>query len=98
MLRAGETERALQFADAVLGSVTISTVDFLTLLREKNPAAADQRYAAMLANTGGNITADANTISLLSSYIFTPHMYMVFNAEGRASWSVPTKNERWLSF
>jgi hypothetical protein len=63
LLRTGDIERALQFADPVLGSVTISTVEFLTLLREKDPAAADQRYAAMLANTGGNTSADANTIS-----------------------------------
>lgn len=89
LLREGDTERALQFADPVLGSVTISTVEFLTLLREKNPAAADQRYAGMLANTGRNISADANTISLLSSYIFTPHMYVIFNTEGSASSRVP---------
>jgi len=87
LLGMGDIERALQFADPVLGSVTISTVEFLTHLREKDPAAADQRYAAMLANTGGNILADANTTSLLSSYIFTPHLYVVFNSEGGASWS-----------
>ena len=86
LLRLGDIKRALQFADPVLGSVTISTVDFLTLLREKDPAAADQRYAAMVANTGGNVLADANTISLLSSYIFTPQMYVIFNTEGAASW------------
>lgn len=88
LLGTGDIERALQFADPVLGSVTISTVEFLTLLREKDPAAADQRYAAMLANTGANMLADANTISLLSSYIFTPHLYVPFDTEGRAeaSW------------
>lgn len=85
MLREGDTERAIQFADPVLGSVTISTLEFLTLLREKNPAAADHRYAAMLVSAGENISADANTISLLSSYIFTPHLYVMFNTEGVAS-------------
>jgi hypothetical protein len=89
MLRAGDTERALQFADPVLGGAAISTVEFLTLLREKSPAAADQRYAAMLANTGSSMLADANTISLLSSYVFTPHMYLIFNTEGNASSSLP---------
>lgn len=89
LLRTGDLERALEFADPVLGSVTLSTVDFLTLLREKNPAAADQRYAAMLASTRGSASADANTISLLSSYIFTPHLYVIFNTEGNASWSMP---------
>lgn len=82
LLNAGDIERALQFADPVLGNVTISTVDFLALLRGKNPAAADQRYAAMLANTSGNALADANMISVLSSYIFTPQTYFIFNDIG----------------
>jgi hypothetical protein len=89
LLRTGDVARALQFADPVLGSVTISTAEFLTDLREKDPAAADQRYAAMLANTGGNMLADANTISLLSSYVFTPHMYVIFGTDGGASWTMP---------
>jgi hypothetical protein len=87
LLGMGDIGRALQFADPVLGSATISTVEFLTLLREKDPAAADQRYAVMLANMSGNMLADANTPSLLSSYVFTPHLYVVFNTEGAASWS-----------
>src|SRR5712692_8841392 len=61
LLRTGDIEHALQFADPVLGSVTISTLDFLTGLREKDPLAADRRYAAMLDNTGSNMFADANT-------------------------------------
>jgi hypothetical protein len=89
LLRSGDVERALQFADPVLGSVTLSTVDFLTVLREKNSAAADQRYAAMLANTGGNMMTDPNIISLLSSYIFTPQMYVIFGTDGGASWTMP---------
>lgn len=87
LLRNGNTARALEFADPLLTSVTISTLDFLTLLRDKDAAAADQRYAAMLAVTGNNFAADANTISLLSSYIFTPNTYVVFNSEGAASYS-----------
>jgi hypothetical protein len=89
LVRTGDTEGALQFADPLLGSVTLSTVDFLTLLREKNPGAADKRYAAMLANTSGNILADGNTISLLSSYLFTPHMYVIFNTDGSPGWTMP---------
>jgi len=91
LLRTGDIERALQLAEPLLGNVTISTLDFLTLLREKNPAAADKRYAAMLTATGNNMAADANTISLLSSYIFTPNTYVVFNTQGAASYSaMPT--------
>lgn len=85
-LSTGDLEHALQFADPVLGNVTISTLDFLTQLRGKDSIAADKRYAFLLANTGTNMLADANTISLLSSYIFTPHMYVIFNHEGSASW------------
>lgn len=87
LLRAGDVEGALYFADPVLGSVTASTIDFLTLLREKSPTAADQRYAAMLANTNLDMTADANTISLLSAYIFTPRMYVIFHADGSPEYS-----------
>jgi len=85
LLRAGNTERALQLADPVLGNVNISALNLLTLLREKDPAAADQRYAAMLASTANNMAADANTVSLLSSYIFTPNTYVIFNTEGAPS-------------
>jgi hypothetical protein len=88
LLRLGDIEHALQFADPVLSSVTISTLDFLTQLREKDATAADQRYAALLAITGSNTLSDANSISLLSSYIFTPQTYVVFNNQGAAdsSW------------
>lgn len=85
LLRTGHTERALQLAGPVLNNVTISTLNFLTLLRETNSAAADQRYATMLISTANNMAADANTISLLSSYIFTPNTYVIFNSEGGAS-------------
>ena len=84
LLGAGDIKAALQFADPALGSVTISTMEFLTHLRQKDAAAADQRYAAMLANTNGNKLADANTVSLLSSYLFTPHLYLIFHTDGGA--------------
>jgi hypothetical protein len=82
LLEAGDMERALQFADPVLGGVNMESIDFLSYLREKNPTAADQRYAAMLANAAANPQSDANTVSLLSSYLFTPHLYITFNGPG----------------
>jgi hypothetical protein len=88
LLSTGDVKSALQYGDAVLGPVTISTVEFLTQLRDKDPAAADQRYAAMLANGGANPAADANTVSLLASYLFTPHTYVVFNSAGDPSSSM----------
>lgn len=84
LLNTGDIDRAQQFADPVLGSATISTLTFLTHLREHRPTAADQRYAALVANSRDNIRADANTISLLSSYIFTPQRYVLFNTQGYA--------------
>lgn len=88
LVRSGDIKRALELADMALGDITMSTLDFLTLLRDKDPVAADTRYTIMLRQTGSNPIADANTISLLASYIFTPHMYVTFNREGSAdaSW------------
>lgn len=90
LLAAGDMERAMQFAAPVLGSVSMSTLDFLTFLREKNPAAADERYAAMLSIAAASPQSDANTASLLSSYIFTPHLYVMF-VEGGSSSSLTSK-------
>jgi len=85
LLRTGNTERALQLAEPALSNVSGATLDFLTLLRMKDSAAADQRYAAMLASTSHNMLADGNTVSLLSSYIFTPNTYVIFNPDGTAT-------------
>ena len=85
LMQAGEMERALQFADPALTLVTMETLNFLSYVREKNPAAADARYSALLASTANNPQADANTVSLLSSYIFTPHLFMTFANSGGSS-------------
>ncbi len=77
-----DVERALQFADPALATITMEGLDFLSLLRDKNPAAADQRYARLLALADGDIKSDANAISLLSSYLFTPHLFVTFGADG----------------
>jgi len=85
LLDAGDTERAMQFADPVLGGINMQSVDFLSTLREKDAAAGDQRYAAMLANAPTSADSDANNVSLLSSYIFTSHMYVAFQGAGVSS-------------
>jgi hypothetical protein len=71
LLRTGDNERALQFADPVHGSVTISTVEFLTLLREKDPVAADQRYATMLEMAGLATLRESSVNATRSSKIET---------------------------
>ena len=85
LLSNGDIERALQFADPVLNLITMQTMDFLVELRKKDPALADKRYAALLASSTNNPQADANTVSLLSSYIFTPHYYAVFTGAGMST-------------
>jgi hypothetical protein len=85
LMQAGDLERAIQFADPALNVVTMETMNFLCFLREKNPAAADARYSALLASSANNPQADANTVSLLSSYIFTPHLFITFSNNGSSS-------------
>jgi hypothetical protein len=82
-----DVERALQFADPVLGSITMEGINFLSFLRDKNPAAADQRFARMLAVANADVKSDANTISLLSSYLLTPHLFITIGPDGGQSWS-----------
>ena len=60
-------------------------IDFLSFLRDKNPVAADQRYARLLAIAEADLKSDANTISLLSSYLFTPHLTVSFGPDGGQS-------------
>lgn len=88
LLESGDVERSLQFADPVLSTVSMETMHFLVDLRTKDPAGplnADKRYAALLSASMNNPQADANSVSLLSSYIFTPGLYMVFTGSGISS-------------
>lgn len=87
LLAAGDIERALQFADPMLGSVSLDGIRFLTALREKNTASADRRYATLLANSEADPLSDANTVSLLASYIFFPFLFVTFDENGAANTS-----------
>lgn len=80
-----DVERSLQFADPALATVTMEGIDFLSFLRDKNPVAADQRYSRLLAIAEADLKSDANTVSLLSSYLFTPHLSVTFSPEGGQS-------------
>jgi hypothetical protein len=81
LVQDGDVERAIQFADPALGPVTAPGLEFLTRLRARNAQAADERYAAMVGRAASNPASDANTASLLASYLFTPTLYMTFSAE-----------------
>jgi hypothetical protein len=82
LLEDGDVERAIQFADPALGSVNMPTLEFLARLRVKNAKAADERYAALVMRAAADAASDANTMSLLSSYIFTPALYVTFTGDG----------------
>jgi len=79
LLATGDTEGALHFAGAELSTINVFTVDFLSRLREKDSVAADERYAVMLDTAARNVLSDANTVSLLSSYLFAPNIYITFH-------------------
>ena len=85
LMLAGDIDRALQFAEPALELVTMESMEFLCHVREKNASAADRSYAALLASQINNPQADANTVSLLSSYIFTPHLFMTISGRGGTS-------------
>jgi hypothetical protein len=84
LLEGGDVERALRFADPALARVTKPGIIFLYNLRQKNVTAADQRFAALLARTAVDPSADANSVSLLSSYAFTPLVFATVTRNGRA--------------
>ncbi len=85
LLEDGEVERALQFAAPALDSVNIDSIFFLSALREKNAEAADTTYATLLARAARDPDSDANTVSGLSSYLFTPFLYVTFERSGGAN-------------
>lgn len=84
ILESGDVERALRFADPALARVTKPGIIFLYKLRQKKVVAADQRYAALLTRSAVDPSADANTVSLLSSYAFTPLVFATVTRNGRA--------------
>jgi hypothetical protein len=77
-----DVKRAIQVADPALVSITWGGVEFLSSLRPKDRVAADQRYAAMLTMASGDVQADANTVSWLSSYLFSPQTFVTVHDNG----------------
>ncbi|HYV83977.1 MAG TPA: hypothetical protein VE931_10700 [Pyrinomonadaceae bacterium] len=83
----GEVERAMQFAEPALTGINIDTIFFLSALREKNARIADAAYIVLLTLVARDPNSDANTISGLSSYLFTPFLYVTFEPSGGANQS-----------
>lgn len=86
-LAEGEMERALQFADPALVRATEASIWFLVKLRDKKAVAADQRFAALLSLVAADPASDANTVSMLTSYAFTPSIYLRVGQAG-----IPSSN------
>src|SRR2546423_15080736 len=84
LLDDGDTERAMQFADPALYPVNTFGMNVLNTLREKNAQAADQRFASLLSRAAFDPLADANSISLLASYVFTPFLYVTVRPDGNS--------------
>jgi hypothetical protein len=82
-----DVPRALEFADPALALVSMQGLSFLASLKEKDSAAADLRYLRLLGIAGADMQADANTVSLLSSYLFTPQIFITISRTGGASTS-----------
>lgn len=87
LLEDGDVERALEFAGPVLDQINRDSITFLSALREKNAEAADQGFASLLARAERDPASDANTISGLSSYAFTPFLYVTFDTGGGSNQS-----------
>ncbi len=77
-----DVARALEFADPALTSITMQGLSFLASLRDKDATAADLRYSRLLALARNDLQADANTVSWLSSYLFTPQMFISIDRNG----------------
>ncbi len=83
LLAEGDVGRALSIADKAFDRVTTRGIFFLCALREKDQAAADQRFALMLARTVSDPSTDAVGVSVLSSYVFTPFLYIIVRGNGQ---------------
>lgn len=77
-----DSTQAVRFAGDVLNRAVIPSLRFLSQLRERNPSTADEFYVSLLARVVADPAADANTVSLLSSYIFSPDIYVTITSNG----------------
>jgi hypothetical protein len=89
LLSEGQIDQAREFAAPALDEVSSRSINFLSELRLKDPTSADQIFNALLAEAEADPASDANTISGLSSYAFTPGLYVVFWADGPSTWTQP---------
>jgi hypothetical protein len=89
LLKDGQTDKALEFAAPILNVVSSATIGFLSELRTKKAEAADRIFATLLSRAEADPATDPNIVSGLSSYIFTPGLYVTFSPEGGTRWNQP---------
>jgi hypothetical protein len=82
LLEDGDAERAVQFAGPALYPVNTFGMLFLNTLRERDKATADRLFGSLLAQAVTDSSADANSVSLLTSYVFTPFLYVTVRPDG----------------
>jgi hypothetical protein len=85
LLEAGEIKQAKQFAAPALDYATSQGVIFLCSLRRRDARSADELYASVLIRGGSDPRTDATTVSLLSSYLFSPNLLVTATQQGRVS-------------
>jgi hypothetical protein len=83
MLIDKDLERAIAFAQPGLQDVTSPGIIFLCKLRQKDRALADRLYSQMLLRAAEDSRSDATTVSLLTTYIFTPNLIVTATRRGR---------------
>ena len=89
LLADDQVASAREFAASALSEVNARSIDFLSQLRRKDAATADKIFAELLGRVEADPTSDANTVSGLSSYAFTPGFYVVFWPDGHSTWTQP---------
>jgi len=83
LLQEGNVELALSIAGlAIMDQVNRDSINFLSALREKNAQAADGAFSSLLSRAARDPSSDANTVAGLSSYAFTPFLYVTFSKDG----------------
>lgn len=82
LLENGETQKAIVLAEPGLNRVTSQGVMFLVTLRQKNAGFADRLFNLLLEKTSSDPIADATSVSLLSTYVFTPSVFVTSTKNG----------------
>ncbi len=82
LLGQGHIQNAQDLAGPMLNRVTEQTVRFLSTLRLRFPADADNQFASLLARSVRDPSADAITVSFLSSYVFSPLVFVSVTRDG----------------